>query len=185
MVLIYFGLILRHYFPTSVSIAILIPSPTRQSSPTQFNYHESKVKQEFQTNGNHLFSVSEIFHREPTVSILEEIVKLVCSHDTTRRLTINKVLRVNHVSQILNRFESFVSRENKIPTRWRKWWYWKNHNEVLKFHGTIITCSFGIDGCTLICDVKSCGLRRFITSFFSAKTTGPMLVSEDGWEVSG
>ncbi|KAG4177720.1 hypothetical protein ERO13_A11G325000v2, partial [Gossypium hirsutum] len=75
-------------------------------------------------------------------------------------LEIEKILKINHTIDVLKRFEEYreivKSKSSNIER------LAVDGNEVLKFYGTIVTCSLGIDEFSRICYRESCGVCRMI-----------------------
>ena len=90
---------------------------------------------------------------------------------------VEKVLKVNNSVDVLHRFEEYremvksKAKENRVGLRLER--LGADGNELLMFHGAVITCSLGSgkEGGLSICSEKRCGACRFIGSVEETTTT--------------
>lgn len=84
---------------------------------------------------------------------------------------IDRILKVHNMQKTLARFEEY---RDTVKIRASK--LQKKHprciadgNELLRFHGTTVACSLGINGSTSLCSSEKCCVCRIIRNGFSAK----------------
>ncbi|XP_057982223.1 uncharacterized protein LOC131167435 [Malania oleifera] len=108
--------------------------------------------------------VSELVEGEQSVGVIENIFRLGWTDPS--RFAIEKILKVNHSAEVLDRFEAhretIKSRDAETGERKRTERLAVDGNELLRFHGGIVACSLGFDGGFSICEKKSCGICRIL-----------------------
>ncbi|CAM8887843.1 unnamed protein product [Rhodiola kirilowii] len=84
---------------------------------------------------------------------------------------IEKVLKVHNMQKTLARFEEYREavkvKASKLPKKHPR--CLADGNELLRFYGTTISCSLGINGCSSLCTSDKCCVCRIIRNGFSAK----------------
>ena len=101
--------------------------------------------------------------------------------------TVEKVLKVNNSVDVLHRFEEYremvksKAKENRVGLRLER--LGADGNELLMFHGAVITCSLGSgkEGGLSICSEKRCGACRFIGSVEETTTTTTTWLCGNSW----
>ena len=101
--------------------------------------------------------------------------------------TVEKVLKVNNSVDVLHRFEEYKemvkskAKENRVGLRLER--LGADGNELLMFHGAVITCSLGSgkEGGFSICSEKRCGACRFIGSVEETTTTTTAWLCGNSW----
>ncbi|XP_038719777.1 uncharacterized protein LOC120012423 [Tripterygium wilfordii] len=157
----------------SSTIKCFKPKPAPSTSPHKEKpVHKlpSKSKQKVPSpptipqTGDPFSIVSELVDGDPSMGIVETIFRSGWSYEVS--LTIEKVLKVKHSVDALDRFEEHRERvKSKYANlRKRKPRLVADGNEVLQFHGASITCSLGRNGCLCICNRKCCRVCRTIAS---------------------
>ena len=132
------------------------------------------------TRSGELFKpVSELIGGRPLTGIVETIFRSGWAEEIG--VTVEKVLMVNNSMDVLNRFEEYremvksKAKENSVGLGLER--LVADGNELLLFHGVVITCALGSDkGALGICSKKRCGVCRVIGSNFfvredTARTT--------------
>ncbi|GMI65826.1 hypothetical protein HRI_000251900 [Hibiscus trionum] len=103
--------------------------------------------------------VSNLCEEDPAFRAVETVFK--SGWDGKVGHKIEKILKINHNIGVLKRFEEYrqivKSKSANIFQRLAV-----DGNELLRFHGTIVTCSLGNNGLSRICNKKSCGVCRMI-----------------------
>ncbi|KAK8330280.1 hypothetical protein V6Z11_A11G385200 [Gossypium hirsutum] len=114
------------------------------TTPTPRSHVPNRVP--LRTSCKDLYLVSSLFEKDPAF--------------LKTGLEIEKILKINHTIDVLKRFEEYreivKSKSSNIER------LAVDGNEVLKFYGTIVTCSLGIDEFSRICYRESCGVCRMI-----------------------
>ncbi|KAF8396636.1 hypothetical protein HHK36_018260 [Tetracentron sinense] len=127
---------------------------------------------------NTLFhAVSELVDGDPTAGIIKTIFLSGWNHPIGPK--IEKILRVNHTTAVLDRFEEYrelvksKAAETCVSKRKERWVV--DGNEVLRYHGDTVMCSLGCDGNLSICCQKSCRICSINGSGFSARAYWKLL----------
>ncbi|CAH1429778.1 unnamed protein product [Lactuca virosa] len=102
-----------------------------------------------------------------------KIVEIICrsswlkSENTSGR--IEKVLKVHNMQKTLSRFEDYrelvKTKASKLPKKHPR--CLADGNELLRFYGTTISCSLGINGHSSLCISDKCCVCRIIRNGFS------------------
>ncbi|KAG4177716.1 hypothetical protein ERO13_A11G324733v2 [Gossypium hirsutum] len=115
------------------------------TTPTPRSHVPNRVP--LRTSCKDLYLVSSLFEKDPAFRVVETIFK--SGWDVKTELEIEKILKINHTIDVLKRFEEYreivKSKSSNIER------LAVDGNEVLKFYGTIVTCSLGIDEFSRIC----------------------------------
>ncbi|OVA18155.1 hypothetical protein BVC80_1835g572 [Macleaya cordata] len=152
----------------------------QEITPSNGSYSEESSHQSRQNTLSE--SISELANREPATGIVQAIFK---SSWTNKKVpTIEKVLRVHHTAEVLNRFEEYrelvKSRAAEICISKRKERWVADGNEVLRYHGAVLKCPLGYDRYTSICGHQSCEVCSIIGSGFSVRANWISLC-ESSW----
>ncbi|KAL5731022.1 hypothetical protein ACHQM5_003787 [Ranunculus cassubicifolius] len=104
-----------------------------------------------------------------------KIVEIICrtswlkSENTCGR--IERVLKVHNMQKTLGRFEEYremvKSNASKLPKKHPR--CIADGNELLRFFGTTVACSLGMNGSSNLCNSDKCSVCRIIRHGFSAK----------------
>ncbi|CAK9154574.1 unnamed protein product [Ilex paraguariensis] len=128
--------------------------------------------------------VTSLVEGEPSIGIVETMFRSGWSNGVGH--TVEKVLKVNHNEAMLNRFEEYrklVKSNAKDSTGWQRVErVVADGNELLRFHGAVITCSLGFDGISSICNSKACGVCRVLGSSVLAKGLPTIAFSSNSWK---
>lgn len=138
---------------TSSSCSSFSDTNTTSTPPSQV---PNRVR--LTTSCKDLYLVSSLFKKDPAFRVIETIFK--SGWDVKTGLEIEKILKINHTIDVLKRFEEYreivKSKSSNIER------LAVDGNEVLKFYGTILACSLGINEFSRICYRESCGVYRMI-----------------------
>lgn len=119
----------------------------------------------------YFFSVTELLDGDSSRKIVEIICKAswLKSESTCGRL--ERVLKVHNMQKTLTQFEEY---REMVKTRASK--LAKKHprcladgNELLRFYGTTVWCSLGINGSSNLCASDKCNICRILRHGFSKK----------------
>ncbi|XVE76231.1 hypothetical protein DITRI_Ditri12bG0156200 [Diplodiscus trichospermus] len=146
-------------------------SLSRSSVPFDMNITSSPSNLPSSTSGRDSYLVSNLVAEEPSFGIVETIFR--SGWDNKIGLKIEKVLKINHNVDVLNKFEEYreivKSKSTNIPPgeSMRIERLAVDGNEFLRFHGAIVTCSLGNDEISSICHRECCGICRMVGSSLS------------------
>ncbi|KAI3928378.1 hypothetical protein MKW98_023979 [Papaver atlanticum] len=104
-----------------------------------------------------------------------KIVEIICqinSFKTENNLTrIERVLKVHNMQKTLARFEEYREmvkiKASKLPKKHPR--CQADGNELLRFYGTTLACSLGMNGSSNLCVSEKCNVCRIIRHGFSVK----------------
>ncbi|XP_021289953.1 uncharacterized protein LOC110420889 [Herrania umbratica] len=122
-------------------------------------------------SGRASYVVSNLVEKEPSYGVVETIFR--SGWDNKIGLKIEKVLRINHGVDALNKFEEYreilkskstnvSASETRMMERLAV-----DGNELLRFHGAIVTCSLGNNDFSSICHRECCGVCKMVGSSLS------------------
>ncbi|XVE96757.1 hypothetical protein REPUB_Repub02eG0250200 [Reevesia pubescens] len=123
-------------------------------------------------SGRNSFVVSNLVEEEPSFGVVETIFR--SGWDNKIGLKIEKILKINHNVDVLNKFEEYreivKSKSTNISASEteRIERLAVDGNELLRFHGAIVTCSLGNDEFSNICHRECCGICKMVGSSLSA-----------------
>ncbi|XWS55778.1 hypothetical protein CRYUN_Cryun09bG0029900 [Craigia yunnanensis] len=135
-------------------------SLSRSSVSFNMNITSSPPKLPPSRRGRDSYLVSNLVEEEPFFGVVETIFK--SGWDNKIGLKIEKVLKINHNVDALNKFEEYreivKSKSTNIPAgeTVRIERLAVDGNEVLRLHGAIVTCSLGDDEFSSICYRECC-----------------------------
>ncbi|CAH8317985.1 unnamed protein product [Eruca vesicaria subsp. sativa] len=116
-------------------------------------------------------AVTELVEGDSSRKIVEMICKTSCLKTDNQCGRIDRILKVHNMQKTLARFEEY---RDSVKNRASK--LQKKHprciadgNELLRFHGTTVSCVLGVNGCTSLCSSEKCCVCRIIRNGFSVK----------------
>ncbi|KAK8475816.1 hypothetical protein V6N13_087613 [Hibiscus sabdariffa] len=109
--------------------------------------------------------VSNLSEEDPAFRAVETVFKAGWDGKVGHR--IEKILKINHSMGALKKFEEYREIvKSKSASACQR--LAVDGNELIRFHGAIVTCSLGNNGLARICNKKSCGVCRLVGSIGSA-----------------
>ncbi|KAE8664419.1 Ribonuclease P family protein, putative isoform 1 [Hibiscus syriacus] len=109
--------------------------------------------------------VSNLCEKDPAFRVVEAMFE--SGWDDKAGPKIEKILKINHNIGVLKRFEEYKeivkSKSANVSRRLAV-----DGNELLRFHGAIVTCSLGNNELSRICSKESCGVCRMVRLVGSA-----------------
>ncbi|OMO72565.1 hypothetical protein CCACVL1_17709 [Corchorus capsularis] len=118
-------------------------------------------------SGRVSYLVSKISEEEPSFGVVQTIFKSGWDNKLIG-LKIEKVLKINHGVDVLNKFEEYreivKSKSTNINVSSNMERLAVDGNELLRFHGAIVTCSLGNEEFSNICHRECCGICRMVSS---------------------
>lgn len=122
-------------------------------------------------SGGASYVVSNLVEKESSYGVVETIFR--SGWDNKIGLKIEKVLKINHSVDALNKFEEYreivkskstnvSASETRMMERLAV-----DGNELLRFHGAIVTCSLGNNDFSSICHRECCGVCKMVGSSLS------------------
>ncbi|KAA8516520.1 hypothetical protein F0562_016974 [Nyssa sinensis] len=171
------------------------PPPPKPSHPLEnkepsksrkkLDFHASSSLSRTSRFDAHFSAMVELVVGEPSTSTVETIFRSGWAHDVGH--TIEKVLKVNHCEEVVNKFEEYrklvmsKAKQNHIASKRMKR-VMVDGNELLRFRGAAITCSLGFNGVSSICSKKCCGVCRVVgASNTLFNNGGSMSFCEKSW----
>ncbi|KAE8681817.1 Ribonuclease P family protein, putative isoform 1 [Hibiscus syriacus] len=111
------------------------------------------------TNSTDSCLVSKLCEKDPAFRVVETM--FMSGWDGKAGPKIEKILKINHNVGVLKRFEEYreivKSKSANISRRLAV-----DGNELLRFHGAIVTCSLGNNELSRICSRETCGVCRMV-----------------------
>lgn len=104
-----------------------------------------------------------------------KIVEIICRSSWLKTeshcVRIDRVLKVHNMQKTLARFEDYresvKAKASKLPKKHPR--CLADGNELLRFHGTTLTCCLGLSGSSSLCISEKCNVCRIIREGFSTK----------------
>ncbi|XP_010520878.1 PREDICTED: uncharacterized protein LOC104799892 [Tarenaya hassleriana] len=116
-------------------------------------------------------AVTELVEGDSSRKIVEIICRTSWLKSENNCGRIDRVLKVHNMQKTLARFEEYREtvkiRASKLPKKHPR--CLADGNELLRFHGTTISCSLGLNGSTSLCMSETCCVCRIIRKGFSTK----------------
>ncbi|KAJ8628053.1 hypothetical protein MRB53_021360 [Persea americana] len=116
-------------------------------------------------------AVTELIEGDSSRKIVEIICRTNWLKSDNNFGRIERVLKVHNMQKILARFEDYREmvkiKASKLPKKHPR--CLADGNELLRFYGTTVTCSLGINGSANLCLLETCNVCRIIRHGFSAK----------------
>ncbi|OAY55021.1 uncharacterized protein LOC110610892 [Manihot esculenta] len=116
-------------------------------------------------------AVTELVEGDSSRKIVEIICRTSWLKSENHCGRIERVLKVHNMQKTLARFEEYremvKTKANKLPKKHPR--CIADGNELLRFYGTTVACSLGLNGCSSLCVSEKCCVCRIIRNGFSAK----------------
>ncbi|KAJ6397000.1 hypothetical protein OIU77_021938 [Salix suchowensis] len=114
-------------------------------------------------------AVAELVEGNSSRRIVELICRTRWSQSENNCVTIERVLKVNNMQMTLVEFEEHREtvkiKASKLPTKHSR--CLADGNELLRFHGTTVACSLGLNGSSSLCGMEKCGVCRILRHGFT------------------
>lgn len=134
-------------------------------------------------NSNNSHMVSTLVEEEPSFGVVEAIFRSGWDSKILGRLKLDKVLKINHNADVLNKFEEYreivkSKSTNNVPgDSMRIERLAVDGNEFLRFYGAIVSCSLGNSKLSSICHRECCGICQMIGSSLTSRGEEPVPVA--------
>lgn len=116
-------------------------------------------------------AVTELVEGDSSRKIVEIICRTSWSKSENQCGRIERVLKVHNMQKTLARFEEYREmvkiKASKLPKKHPR--CIADGNELLRFYGTTVSCSLGLNGSSSLCVSEKCCVCRIIRNGFSAK----------------
>lgn len=116
-------------------------------------------------------AVTELVEGDSSRKIVEIICRTSWLKSENHCGRIERVLKVHNMQKTLARFEEYrevvKSKASKLPKKHPR--CIADGNELLRFYGTTVACSLGLNGSSSLCISDKCSVCRIIRNGFSAK----------------
>jgi hypothetical protein len=117
------------------------------------------------------FAVTELVEGDSSRKIVEIICRTSWLKSENNCGRIERVLKVHNMQKTLARFEEYREmvkiKASKLQKKHPR--CLADGNELLRFYGTTVACSLGLNGSSSLCLSEKCCVCRIIRSGFSAK----------------
>ncbi|KAK9265404.1 hypothetical protein L1049_007425 [Liquidambar formosana] len=123
--------------------------------------------------GHHLskHAVTELPEGDSSRKIVEIIYRTSWLKSENNCGRIERVLKVHNMQKTLSRFEEYremvKNKASKLPKKHPR--CLADGNELLRFYGTTVACSLGMNGCSSLCVSDKCRVCRILRHGFSTK----------------
>lgn len=125
-------------------------------------------------------AVTELIEGDSSRKIVEIICKTSWLNSQNHCGRIERVLKVHNMQKTIARFEEYREtvkiKASKLSKKHPR--CLADGNELLRFHGTTIACSLGLNGSSSLCVSEKCCVCRIIRHGFSISTTTKKVVKE-------
>ncbi|KAJ0983427.1 hypothetical protein J5N97_011682 [Dioscorea zingiberensis] len=115
--------------------------------------------------------ITELLESDSSRKIVEIICRTSWLKNESSCGRIERVLKVHNMQRTLARFEDYremvKNRASKLPKKHPR--CLADGNELLRFYGTTIVCSLGMNGSSSLCVSDKCNVCRIIRHGFSTK----------------
>ncbi|KAK1303409.1 hypothetical protein QJS10_CPB11g01143 [Acorus calamus] len=116
-------------------------------------------------------AVTELVEGDSSRKIVEIICRTSWLKSESNCGRIERVLKVHNMQKTLARFEEYremvKTKASKLPKKHPR--CLADGNELLRFYGTTVSCSLGMNGCSNLCTSDKCSVCRIIRHGFSTK----------------
>ena len=133
--------------------------------------HRCSFFDSLMSNPNSLCSVTELVEGDSSRKIVEIICRTSWLKSENSCGRIERVLKVHNMQKTLARFEEHREivkiKASKLPKKHPR--CLADGNELLRFHGTTISCSLGMNGSSSLCTSEKCNVCRILRHGFSTK----------------
>ncbi|EEF43964.1 uncharacterized protein LOC8267419 [Ricinus communis] len=168
-------------------------SKARSSLDVSKSYESSnlvckKCYEKFKTldavDAHHLakHAVTELIEGDSSRRIVEIICRASWLKSEANFVNIERVLKVHNMQVTIAQFEEYRElvkiKASKLPTRHSR--CLADGNELLRFHGTTISCSLGMNGSYSLCTEEKCGVCQILRHGFCRKDIGVFTTSTSG-----
>lgn len=117
------------------------------------------------------FAVTELVEGDSSRKIVEIICRTSWSKPETSSNGIERILKVHNMQKVLAQFEEYRElvkiKANKLAKKHPR--CLADGNELLRFHGTTVECSLGINGSSSLCTSERCKVCKILRHGFSIK----------------
>ncbi|KAJ0974800.1 hypothetical protein J5N97_016765 [Dioscorea zingiberensis] len=114
-------------------------------------------------------AVTELVEGDSSRKIVEIICRASWLKTESNCGRIERVLKVHNMQKTLARFEEYREtvkiKASKLPKKHPR--CLADGNELLRFHGTTISCSLGMNGSSSLCTLEKCSVCRIIRNGFT------------------
>ncbi|KAF2314246.1 hypothetical protein GH714_024482 [Hevea brasiliensis] len=154
------------------STRVSLDTDSNRSSITCHKCGEQFTKWEAAEN-HHLskHAVTELVEGDSSRKIVEIICRTSWLKSENHCGRIERVLKVHNMQRTLARFEEYREmvkiKASKLPKKHPR--CIADGNELLRFYGTTVACSLGLNGCSSLCVSEKCCVCRIIRNGFSVK----------------
>ncbi|XVF76502.1 hypothetical protein PTKIN_Ptkin13bG0271300 [Pterospermum kingtungense] len=158
-------------FRSNSSLSRCSVSSNMNITPSPPNISPPRNDRNSSRNGRDSYVVSTLVEEEPSFGVVETIFR--SGWDTNIGLVIEKVLKINHNVDVLDKFEEYreivksKSTKNIPGDSMRIERLAVDGNEFLRFYGATVTCSLGNNKLSSICHRECCGICQMIGSSLS------------------
>lgn len=110
------------------------------------------------------FSVIELNEEDSSRQIIETICRTSWPNSETKSGQIESVLKVQNMPRTFASFEEYREMVKLNAEKFQKKQprCLADGNELLRFHGTTITCSLGVNGSSALCTSEQCGVCQIL-----------------------
>ncbi|GFP86376.1 hypothetical protein PHJA_000781400 [Phtheirospermum japonicum] len=116
-------------------------------------------------------AVTELVEGDSSRKIVEIICRSSWLKSENHSVRIDRVLKVHNMQKTLVRFEDYREtvkiKASKLPKKHPR--CLADGNELLRFHGTTLACSLGVNGSSSLCVSDKCSVCRIIRHGFCTK----------------
>ncbi|OWM81234.1 uncharacterized protein LOC116199597 [Punica granatum] len=116
-------------------------------------------------------AVTELVEGDSSRKIVEIICRTGWLKSEPNSARIDRVLKVHNMQKTLARFEEYREtvkiKASKLPKKHPR--CLADGNELLRFYGTTLSCTLGLNGSSSLCSLDKCYVCRIIRNGFSAK----------------
>eukprot|EP00249_Psilotum_nudum_P008496 c21319_g1_i1 orf=225-1370(+) len=116
-------------------------------------------------------AVTQLKHGDSSRNIIEIIFKTCWPSREITNVKIERVLKVHNTQRTVTKFEEYrdmvKAKASKLPKKHPR--CLADGNELLRFHGTTLLCSLGMNGSSSLCSLPNCNVCCIIRSGFPLK----------------
>eukprot|EP00249_Psilotum_nudum_P005252 c18706_g1_i1 orf=798-1973(+) len=116
-------------------------------------------------------AVTELSNGDSARNIMEIIFRTSWHNSEMESLKIIRVLKIHNVQKTIARFEDYRGvvklKASKLAKKHAR--CIADGNELLRFFGTTLICSLGLDGSSALCTLSNCNVCRIIRRGFSSR----------------
>ncbi|KDP20826.1 hypothetical protein JCGZ_21297 [Jatropha curcas] len=116
-------------------------------------------------------AVTELVEGDSSRKIVEIICRASWLKSEANCIRIEKILKVHNMQSRIAQFEEHREivkiKASKLPTRHPR--CLADGNELLRFHGTTIACSLGLNGSSCLCTMENCDVCQILRNGFLKK----------------